>query len=498
MLAHFENPFANFGVIACGDRFIGRKDSLKVIESRVIIPEEPGNLAIVGDYRIGKSSLVYKGIMERKEELLERKKIPIWINVGTFEQALDFFHFLVSSCYDELENLTWVTDPIKSAASRAFQHDFSWIEFYGHVQRFFEKIRQAGIRVLFILDEFDHARYLFKRNIPGFQGLRELSYRPQWRVTFITTSRRSLYDIELHTQASSTLDGIFLKHYLSMFDERDLQEYFTRLSSVRISVTPILMNRIRFYCGGHPYLLEMLGHEIVEFFREHQGMDVDVDEAARRIESSILDHYEHMVDILNEKGDLDKLLQILFGPAVDVKKTDLEHFLRYGLIRTTNDGPYMAFSDHFHTYLKLIERQRELWPIWRETEIALRTVICDKMQEKYGQQWIEGLERARPNLKSMFDRCRDAQKKEKTLFGSRASHNLIDFTYPQELFSIIFCEWDTFKSILGKDKKYWSDRAQFLAKIRNPLAHNRDDVLYDFERQIAEGYCNEILTVLYK
>ena len=82
------------------------------------------------------------------------------------------------------------------------------------------------------------------------------------------------------------------------------------------------------------------------------------------------------------------------------------------------------------------------------------------------------------------------------MFGNRASQNLIDFTYPQDLFAIIFAEWNSFKDTFGRDKPYWDQRAQLLSKIRNPLAHNRDESLRAFERQIAEGYCNEILDTL--
>ena len=54
----FENPFADYGGIVRNERFIGRSDSLRIVENRVIRPKEPGNLAIIGDYRIGKSSLI--------------------------------------------------------------------------------------------------------------------------------------------------------------------------------------------------------------------------------------------------------------------------------------------------------------------------------------------------------------------------------------------------------------------------------------------------------
>lgn len=51
-----------------------------------------------------------------------------------------------------------------------------------------------------------------------------------------------------------------------------------------------------------------------------------------------------------------------------------------------------------------------------------------------------------------------------------------------------------FQAILGKNKEYWNHRSRMLAQIRNPLAHNRDGILHEYEKQIAEGYCKEILS----
>ena len=59
---NFENPFSDYGKIVRGERFIGRGQIIGVVESRIIQPANPGNLAIVGVHRIGKSSLVYKTI----------------------------------------------------------------------------------------------------------------------------------------------------------------------------------------------------------------------------------------------------------------------------------------------------------------------------------------------------------------------------------------------------------------------------------------------------
>ena len=366
MNTDFENPFADYGNIVRGERFIGRKENLRVIESRIVRPKESGNLAIIGEPRIGKSSLVYKAIVEQKDNLIAKNLLPIWINLATYDKASMFFRTLVAQCVEEMEELNWLSEPIQRSAHRALDDELLWSEGYSRIQRFFEKVRQAGYRILFIFDEFDHARHLFKGDISGFQGLRELSYRPEWRVTFITTSRRSIRDIEIQTGAISTFDGIFHKHYLAMFNDEDLESYFTRLSSIGASISAEAKERISFYCGGHPYLLEMLGYEIVEVFREEQK--IEVDRAAHRIAQSFLDQYDRlydrMVDLLREDDTFNKLLQILFGPVVDVKHTDVDELLKYGLIKPTEQGTYVAFSGHFHDFLSLVERETGLVDLW--------------------------------------------------------------------------------------------------------------------------------------
>ena len=497
MSFNFENPFADYGNIVRGERFIGRKDSLKVINSRIIWPKEAGNLAIIGEPRIGKSSLVYKAIIEHKSELVSKNLLPIWINLGTYDKSAIFFRALVTECMDEMEDLDWLTELIQRAANRFLEAELTWSEGFGKIQKFFEKVRKAGYRILFILDEFDHARHLFKGDIAAFQGLRELSYRPEWRVTYITTSRRSIRDIEQQSGAISTFDGIFHKHYLAMFNNEDLEEFFRRLSSIVTLLSSSDKEIINYYCGGHPFLLEMLGYEIIEVFREEHKADLNM--AVNHIKQSFLEQYDRIADLLREDDSLNKLIQILFGPIVNVKQIDIDDFLRYGLIKLSHNETYVGFSDHFHLYLKMIEHETgliDLWPTWSNTEKALRNFITTKMFSVYGENWIEKLEQTRRNLEAIFDRCRKAQQKEEKTFGSRASRNLIDFTYPQDLFAIVFAEWNHFKSIFGRDKNYWDQRAQLLSKIRNPIAHNRDESLYDYERQIADGYCKEILELI--
>jgi hypothetical protein len=494
MRTNLDNPFANYGCIVNGDKFIGRREVLKDIENRIIRPSDAGNLAIIGLPRVGKSSLAYKALVERKKELFETKKLLIiWVSLATFNQASDLFCFLVNNCKDEMKELNCLSKPISELTNRILNNKFSLKYNYELIRQFFLKIRQAGYRVVCILDEFDFVRYLFKDDILSFQRLRELSYNPEWKVNFVLTSRRSIRDLEVQSAGVSTFDGIFHKIYLKMFNENDLDEYFNRLITLGIQVNHEIKNRILFFCGGYPYLLGMFAYEIIEDFLGKGGFNLD--EVTSRIGQSIINHYDRIVSLLKEDDSFNKLLQILFGPVFNLNQTDIDEFTRYGLIKLINQN-YTAFSGHFNTLLQIIEREVDLWPLFKQTEKALRKIISEKMLEKYGDYWTDELEKKHPNLKNLFSHARESQNKEKMLFSDKASHNLIDYTYPVELFSIIFAEWNLFSSIFGKDKTYWDLRAQLLGKIRNPLAHNRDEQLYEDMRLIAEGYCKEILRII--
>lgn len=498
----FENPFADYGKIVRGDRFIGRKKMIGVIESRIMQPKNPGNLAIRGVHRIGKSSLAYKTIMEQKDRFIAKKVLPVWMGLSSYDQPTNFFRSLVTECVDEMEDLNLLSEQLRRLANRVLAADDPWDQ----IKRFFKKVQEAGYGTLFILDEFDRARLLFKGDT-AFQRLRELADYPDYRLSLVLTSRRNIRDIEHEAGSSSPFHNIFQVQRLAMFGDEDLEAYFSQFSSIGMPISDDSRARVLFYCGAHPYLLEMLGCEMVEKFR--QNREIDVDKAADAIIQSVFEHYDDAIRLLREEESLNKLLQILFGPVVDVRQTDVTELQNYGLIKPSDHGQYVAYSEHFHAYLEMQERTAEfatdLWPIWRDTEKALRQRITTTMLTNYGERWIERLEKAHPRFRrenpktgepGIFEKCRILQQKDERQFGNRASQNLLDFTYPQDLFAIISAEWNSFKDIFGGDKQYWEQRASLLAKVRNPLAHNRDESLREYERKIAEGYCEEILNKL--
>ena len=492
------NPFANYGRIVHGDRFIGRETIVNNIENRIIHPDNPGNLVIIGMHRIGKSSLARKAIIEQKDNLTKKGVLPIWMGIASYDLPSDFFHALVKRCVREMARLGWLSNTVQDLADYALATEDSWDE----IKDFFIEVKEIGYQMVLIFDEFDHARHLFKGNT-AFQRLRELADYPDYGFSLVLTSRRSIRDIERLAGSTSPFHNIFQVQRLGMFNGDDLEIYFSRFSDIGISISDEQKTRVLFYCGAHPYLLEMLGWEIVEMNHQNQEQETDVDKAADSILQSIFGHYDDMIRLLREEETLNKLLQILFGPVIDVKPTDVTELENYGLIKSTDESPYVAYSEHFHDYLKLHERATEftddLHAIWSKAENALREIITITLSGAYGDDWIDEVEKTRPNLKQVFNKCRQAQQKEEKLFPDRASQNLIDFTYPADLFRVILAKemWNQhFQSIFGEYTGYWDERGKFLAKCRTPLGHNRDNILKPDQRKIFEAYCDEILEVL--
>jgi hypothetical protein len=62
-----------------------------------------------------------------------------------------------------------------------------------------------------------------------------------------------------------------------------------------------------------------------------------------------------------------------------------------------------------------------------------------------------------------------------------------------DLWKIISIEWSEFASILGEDKSIWGMRFTKIAKVRTPMAHNRELLISKTDRQEAESYCGKIL-----
>ena len=189
------NPFADYGSIVRGDRFVGRKKELNCIKQRVL-GENFGNLAIMGLPRIGKSSLAWEGIMEKKDSLLQDKTIPVFFQTGSCEDSVSFFRQMISLLDDEM---AFVCDDERYSKYgkkilELIREDGDPTDFVLAIQKYFKLVKRLGYKVIYILDEFDSVQSFF--TLANFQTLRELSYNPETKICLVTCSRKTIQEIE--------------------------------------------------------------------------------------------------------------------------------------------------------------------------------------------------------------------------------------------------------------------------------------------------------------
>ncbi|MGH2493239.1 MAG: hypothetical protein ACRDIV_00880 [Ktedonobacteraceae bacterium] len=534
-------PFGEYDAPLASLPFIERNSALRVIEQRVLAVQEPGNLSIVGLPRIGKTSLLYHALLEREFLPHTRHMLPIWLNLADYKQPELFFRALAQKCIEQVTKLGWSTNATQRAAEAALQEGISWSEAYARMQRYLQKLHQArpGIRVVCALDSFNAAADLFKADPTYFSSIRGLYENPSWRVTFITISQLPLREIELLAQGVPTMHVPFQEYYLTLFDATEMQEYYAHLATIGLPITNALTERVEWYAGRHPYLLTRLASQLVAMWRENQQANVDA--AFQHVEADFRAYYALLMDT---PGTINACRDVI-NRVPTVQQSDIDKLLKYGLIQQTLEG-YDVFSPHFLMYLRetmpVVEIQQEdeesegfdeewsgdewqiepetdekqqdallpaedtsgaqLWSMWRETERTMRVALAAILQEKYGENWFERLKQLHPALKmkgetTLFDRCQISLEREIKNWGARAYGSMLEYVDPQDLFTLLLAEWETFQPTFGEDPLYWKRCSRQLVEVRVLLAHNRDRSLHDFERRRARAYYAKILTLLH-
>ena len=497
-----ENPFADFGSIVFGDRFIGRKKEILAVQNR-IFRKAYGNLAIQGLPRIGKSSLAWNAIIEYKNELESKQIIPIRINVGSLTNADSFFSEMLEEIHKRVKRNSKIDKQILTRLYEEFLKTENRTETNSKIEEYFEVLKEKDYRALYIFDEFDSVRKIL--SVGDFQFLRELSYNPKTKICIVTISRRTLKEIEPEGGTLSNFFQTFEDLYLGMYDDEDLFEYWDKFFNNRIPISEVGKQKIYKFAGRHPFLLDLFNYHLYNNLTE--DIIKSIDQTRESIKLTILNNYKTILDLLKEENLDTKLLQLVVGPVYDITVTEAEKLERYNLVVKSkakiinldkNIKGYDAFSQDFENFLIMKKREMPIWGLWGETETKLRNIVSIWLFERFGKNWVAKFRKLQ-NKEVVITALEEMQRREKNSFPDTYSENLLDFTYPAELFDkFMRVEWNWFKEIFGKDMQHWKPKFDVLARIRNPLAHNKENILKEFEKNQAKAYCEEIITKIDK
>ena len=490
-----KNPLSDYGNIITGDRFVGRRSEIADIQNRVL-QENYGNISIVGLPRIGKSSLVWKAIIEEKDKSANNN-IIIRLNIGEISDSKDFFISLVNEVHYEIKEISneVLSLQLENILCSLKQENISSHEIRRNINRFFKKVKKNNFRLIFVLDEFDSIQRFFR--LEDFQFLREISINPDTRVALVTISRHTIQEIELENGFISTLAGIFSVLNLSTFNKEDFSEYWGMLERNGIETDNEFRNSIYYFTGSHPFLMDLFNYEIINHLLINPLINVTnlLSSSSSNLKLSLMNNFDNIITILKEEKILNKAFQILIGPVYNLDQKSIEKLIKFGFIIKSDDlNRFICFSTFFQEYLFVKQKEFDIWPLWNETEREVRELIKHFLYITYGDKWeIEFLKKYK-NMKISLDNLQKQKQRNIKSFGDRASESLIDYTYPLDMFDIfISTDWHIYKDVFIGQKKDWKEKFFILSKVRNPIAHSNSNFITEDDHNLAVGICNLIL-----
>jgi serine/threonine protein kinase len=280
-----RNPYLNRTMIKHREDFFGRTQEVRRIFAR-LNATPPGSVSVVGDRKIGKSSLLnYVYSRSARHQYLEEpdRAIMIFLDLQQEKQMSveAFVRTLIGIASFELRDRLDVTDCTLNLDG---------------IRDMVQRLDAAGFRLFILLDEFEAVTTNSNFNLEFFSFLRFLANH--YNVSYVTSSARDL-QVLCHTKeiSDSPFFNIFSTMRLSILQRGEAEELI-RIPSERVgkplgrSVEPILD-----MAGLFPFYLQMACSHAIEYLDDHPGAaQPDFREVRRRFYEEAQLHYRYVWD----------------------------------------------------------------------------------------------------------------------------------------------------------------------------------------------------------
>jgi serine/threonine-protein kinase len=323
------NPYTNRVMIRTPENFFNRRAEVKKIFSR-IGASRPQSISVVGDRRIGKSSLLYYICNEhiRKKHLENPEKY-----------IFAFFDFQEKKNMSVKEFFCIVTEKIAEQLpekSEDLLQDFTYDSFLKLIKTLV-KYRN----VILVFDEFDAVTTNKNFNSEFFSFLRSIAN--SCNVAYITSSKRDLQDLcHANEIKDSPFFNIFTRIPLGSFDEESTAKLI-RVPSRREGV-PLerYQNFIGELAGTHPFFLQIACSNLFEALSENQKNGIDFKRVKEKFCEEAEDHFTYVWHHLSEHEKA--CLQAIIVPK------ELDQRLLYTARRLEKRGILVESKDCYNVF----------------------------------------------------------------------------------------------------------------------------------------------------
>jgi serine/threonine protein kinase len=334
-----RNPYLNRVMIKHPRDFFGREKEIRKIYSRLDAPQ-PQSISVVGDRRIGKSSLLnFVYTKKNRRQYMQNYDSAIFVYLD-FQNTVDndvtkFIDLLFNVFSFETGNVTKYTTRPKTL---------------DQLKSVIAELHDEGKRIIVMMDEFE----LITRNEnfeeDFFSFLRSLAN--SFRVAYVTSSRDEL-QMMCHNQdiSDSPFFNIFSNLPIRPFSEDEARELILTPSKREGVPLESYADRILEIAGLFPFFLQIACSSTFEYLVDNPDSEPDWGQILTTFEEEALPHFKFVWDRFDE-NDREILHRIAGGGTVDRKSQYVsEGLLRRGyLIEGT--GGLRPCSSSFAEFVK--------------------------------------------------------------------------------------------------------------------------------------------------
>ncbi|WP_437667655.1 AAA family ATPase [Sorangium sp. So ce1182] len=337
-----RNPYVP-GRRVTGQMFYGREAELSRLRYLLQDSLHPHHVQIVGEIRSGKSSLIAEFLRRHGDVHVQFVLVPLDLSahfrIGT---AQDFFRQLVEYISQAVESRSEIDEQLREVTRHLLPP--AGLPSLQRLHRFFDQLERACLRVLLVLDEFDYSIELFKLDEQAFKYLRHMAdnFAP---LTLVTSSRRSIFDIECDAGMSSNLAGVMPEHIYVSLLEPDAARLLCREPAQHEGVIweHDVVELMVTLSGCHPCLIQRLARHL--FFEARESPAVEriamLTHAAPRIFGELFDDMERR---LRKFGLWSAIVELVRSGDRFIEHADRDRLERFGYIVVDKDGHYRTFT----------------------------------------------------------------------------------------------------------------------------------------------------------
>jgi tetratricopeptide (TPR) repeat protein len=240
-----ESAFDLGTVVQTPDRFWGRQTELDTVISHVM---DGHNVAIAGDRRIGKTSLLY-----RVASQIQRPLVPVWVNLQAFPaQAEVLLEGILRDVVTNLVERELIAPDARSRASVSYASDFSRA-LRSIMEEAGEKMR---VRLVLILDEAD-----VLLTAGAGSAIREAFMDTTLAMAILSMSEAATRESRTDSRQQSPMLNIFNLVVLGPLPEEELKDGLrAALTRMGITIHEDALLLAYAWSGGMPWIAQSIGH----------------------------------------------------------------------------------------------------------------------------------------------------------------------------------------------------------------------------------------------